>query len=146
MKCEFKECTRKRSGSEPSGQKSAELSDARHARLLVRGSHTLANAQRTRDASSEQQRRRRCGGQDGDDDLRPILLGSCENEGDWQSRSFFKHSRRAYSKAAERGRQIDRYWPDHHYTEVTGTQETTSTQRWYRGDNVSLPRTGTSRW
>ena len=22
----------------------------------------------------------------GDDDLRPILLGSCENEGDWQSR------------------------------------------------------------
>ena len=26
-----------------------------------------------------------------------------------------------YSKAAERGRQIDRYWPDHYYTEVTST-------------------------
>ena len=72
---------------------------------------------------SQQQRRRRCGDQDGDGDLRPILHESCENEGDWQSRPLHKHSRSAYSKAAERGRQIDRYWPDHHYTEVTGTQE-----------------------
>ena len=32
------------------------------------------------------------------------------------------NSRNACSKAAERGRQIDRYWPDHHCTEVTGTQ------------------------
>ena len=28
-----------------------------------------------------------CGGKDEDCDLRPILLGSCENEGDWQGRS-----------------------------------------------------------
>ena len=42
-KREDKECTRKHSGSEPSGQKSAELLDARHARLPVRRSHTLAN-------------------------------------------------------------------------------------------------------
>ena len=53
------------------------------------GSHTLENARRIKmpgkiaAESSEQQRRRRCGGQNGDDDLRPILLGSCENEGDW---------------------------------------------------------------
>ena len=37
--------------------------------------------------------------------------------------SLHKHSRSTYSKAAERGRQIGRYWPDHHCTEVTGTQE-----------------------
>ena len=43
LKCEVKECTRKHSGSEPSGQKSVELLDARHARLPVRGSHTLVN-------------------------------------------------------------------------------------------------------
>ena len=41
----------------------------------------------------------------------------------WQSRPLYKHSRSAFSRAAERGRQIDRYWPDHHCTEVTGTQD-----------------------
>ena len=35
---------------------------------------------------------------------------------------YTKKSRRAFSNAAERGRQIDRYWPNHHYTEVTGTE------------------------
>ena len=84
---------------------------------------TSASRTRTRDASSQQQRRRRCGGQNGDDDLRPILHESCEIDSDWQSRPLHKHSRSAYSKAAERGRQIDRYWPDHHCTEVTGSQE-----------------------
>ena len=79
---------------------------------------TSARKTRIRDASSQQR-----GGQDEDGDLRPILHESCENEGDWQSRPLLKHSRSVYSKAAERGRQIDRYWPDHHYTEVTGTQE-----------------------
>ena len=48
---------------------------------------------------------------------------SCENKSDWQSRPLQKHSRNAYSSAAERGRLIDRYWPDHHCTEVTGMQE-----------------------
>ena len=99
---------------------------------------------RIRDASSQQQRRRRCGGQDEDGDLRPILHESCENESDWQSHLLHKHSRNAYSRATERGREIDRYWPDHHNTEVTGYARTTSTQRWYRGDNLSLPWTGTS--
>ena len=51
-----------------------------------------------------------------------ILCGSIENEGDWQSRSLHKHSRSAFSRPVERG-QIDRYWPDHHCTEVTGMQE-----------------------
>ena len=47
MKCEDKGCTRKHSGSELSGQKSAELRDARHARLPVQGkSHTVVNARR----------------------------------------------------------------------------------------------------
>ena len=36
LKFEVKECTRKHSGSELSGQKSAELLDARHVRLPVR--------------------------------------------------------------------------------------------------------------
>ena len=40
-----------------------------------------------------------------------------------QIRPLHKHSRNAYYRAAERGRQIDRYWPDHHCTEVTGIQE-----------------------
>ena len=44
LKCEAKECTQKHSGLELSGQRSAELPDARHARLLVQGSHTLVNA------------------------------------------------------------------------------------------------------
>ena len=55
--------------------------------------------------------------------LRPILHGSCENEGDWQGRPLHKHSWSTCSILAERGRQIDRYWPDHHCTEATGTQE-----------------------
>ena len=46
LKSEDKECTRKHSGSEPSGQKSAEHLDAWYVRLLVRGSHTLLNASR----------------------------------------------------------------------------------------------------
>ena len=63
LKCEIKECTRKRSGSELSGQKSAELPDARHARLPVQGSHTLVNARPikmpgTRAAEQHQRRKR----------------------------------------------------------------------------------------
>ena len=63
LKCEVKECTRKHSGSELSGQKSADLPDARHVRLPVRGSHTLVNARRikmfgTRAAAQHQRRRR----------------------------------------------------------------------------------------
>ena len=46
LKFEVKECTRKHSGSELSGRKSAELLDARHMRLPVRGSHTRVNARR----------------------------------------------------------------------------------------------------
>ena len=46
LKCEVKECTPKHSGSELSGQKSAELLDARHVRHPVRRSHTLVNASR----------------------------------------------------------------------------------------------------
>ena len=46
-----------------------------------------------------------------------------ENEGDRQSRPLHKHSHSAYFRLAERGRQIDRYWPDHHCAEVTGMQE-----------------------
>ena len=84
---------------------------------------TSAGKAHTRDTSSQEPRRRRCGGHDGDGDLRPILRGSCENEGDWQSRPLHKHSRSAYSRAAERGRQIDRHWPDYHSTQVTSTQE-----------------------
>ena len=64
-----------------------------------------------------------CGGQDEDGDLRPILRRSCENEGDWQSRSLHKHSRSTCSRLAERGRQIDRFWPDHHCSETAGTKE-----------------------
>ena len=40
LKCEVKECTRKHSGSEPSGQKSAELLDARHETPGLIKSHT----------------------------------------------------------------------------------------------------------
>ena len=98
----------------------------------------------TWNSSSQQQRRRRCGGQDEDGDLWLILRRSYENEGDWQGRPLHKHSWSTYSKAAEQGRQIDRYWSDHHHTEVTGTQERHQRGRWYRGDNVSLPGTGTS--
>ena len=36
---------------------------------------------------------------------------------------FHKHSWSTYFIPAERGRQIDRYWPDHHCTETTGTRE-----------------------
>ena len=42
-----------------------------------------------------------CGGQDEDGDLRPILRGSCENEGDWQGRPFHEHSWSAFSRPAE---------------------------------------------
>ena len=58
----IKECTRKHLGSELSGQKSAELPDARHARLLVQGSHTLVNARRIKmpgEIAAEQHQRRR---------------------------------------------------------------------------------------
>ena len=62
-KCEVKECTRKHSGSELSGQKSAELTDAQHARLPVRASHTVVIASRTKipgtRAAEPHQRRRR---------------------------------------------------------------------------------------
>ena len=105
---------------------------------------TSASRTRTRDASSQQQRRRRCGGQKGDDDLRPILLGSCENESDWQSRQLQKHSWSTCFIPAERGRQIDRYWPDHHCTETTSTQERHPCDDGITGTIVSLPRTSTS--
>ena len=35
----------------------------------------------------------------------------------------YKHSWSTYSRPAEQGWQIDRFWPDHHCTETTGTQE-----------------------
>ena len=60
---EVKECTRKHPGSELSGQKSAELLDARHVRRLVRERRTLANASRVKmpgmRAAEQHQRRRR---------------------------------------------------------------------------------------
>ena len=34
-----------------------------------------------------------------------------------------KHSQSNYSRPAEQGLQIHRFWPDHHCTETTGTQE-----------------------
>ena len=61
LKCEVKECTRKHLGSGLSGQKSADLPDAQHARLLVQGSHTLVNARRSKmpgTRAAEQQHRR----------------------------------------------------------------------------------------
>ena len=63
LKCEAKECTQKHSGLELSDQRSAELPDARHARLLVQGSHTPVNARRIKmpgkiAAEQHQQRRR----------------------------------------------------------------------------------------
>ena len=63
LKFEVKECTQKHSGSELSGQKSAELLDARHVRHPVWGSRTLVNARRikmpgTRAAEQHQRRRR----------------------------------------------------------------------------------------
>ena len=63
LKCEAKECTQKHSGLELSGQKSAELLDARHARLPVQGSHTPVNARHIKMpgkiAAEQHQRRRR---------------------------------------------------------------------------------------
>ena len=63
LKFEFKECTRKHSGSELSGQKWAELPDARHPRLLVQRSHTPVNARHIKMpgkiAAEQHQRRRR---------------------------------------------------------------------------------------
>ena len=58
-----KECMRKRSESDPSEPKLAELLDALHVRLLVLGSHTLENAKRIkmhgkRVATSHERRRR----------------------------------------------------------------------------------------
>ena len=61
--------------------------------------------------------------------MKMVICGSCYADPTKtkvigkKSRPLYKHSRRAYSKTGERGRQIDRYWPDHHYTEVTGVQE-----------------------
>ena len=60
-KCEVKECTRKHLGSRLSGQKSAELPDARRARLLVQG-HTPVKARRIKTPgkiAAEQHQRRR---------------------------------------------------------------------------------------
>ena len=76
LKCEVKECTRKHSGSEPSGQKSAELLDARHVRRPVGGkSHTRecksyqdAWDESRRTASAEEAKR----GIVGDPDTRPL--------------------------------------------------------------------------
>ena len=41
----------------------------------------------------------------------------------WFATHLTRILRKPCSRLAERGRQIDRYWPDHHCTEVTGTQE-----------------------
>ena len=76
LKCEAKECTRKHSGLELSGQRSAELPDAGHASLLVQGSHTPVNARHIkmpgkdsrRTASAEEARR----GIVGDPDTQPL--------------------------------------------------------------------------
>ena len=40
-----------------------------------------------------------------------------------KSRPLHKYSWSTCSRPAERGRQIDPFWPDHHCTETTGTQE-----------------------
>ena len=48
---------------------------------------------------------------------------SCINPAKSKVIEEVKHSRSTYFIPAERGRQIDRHWSDHHYTEVTGTQE-----------------------
>ena len=77
LKFEVKECTRKHSGSELPGQKSAELLDARHVRLPVRRSHTLGNASRikmpgTRAAEPHQRRSEARRGIVGDPDTRPL--------------------------------------------------------------------------
>ena len=64
LKCEVKECTRKHPRSEPSGQKSAELLDARACETPGSGkSHTLVNASRVKKpgtrATDQHQRRKR---------------------------------------------------------------------------------------
>ena len=63
LRYEAEEYTQKHSGLELSGQKSAKLLDARHARLLVQGSHTLVNARHIKMpgkiAAEQHQRRRR---------------------------------------------------------------------------------------
>ena len=63
LKCEAKECTQKHSGLQLSGQRSAELRDARHARLLVQGRHTPVSARHIKMpgkiAAEHHQRRRR---------------------------------------------------------------------------------------
>ena len=56
-KCEDKECMQKHSGSELSGLKSAELLDAQHARLSVRGSHTHTRECKTFQDAWEDSRR-----------------------------------------------------------------------------------------
>ena len=84
---------------------------------------TSAGRAHTRDTSSQEPRRRRCGGHDGDGDLRPIQRGSCENEGDWQSRPLHNiHEAPIPELLNEDGKLIDN-WPDHHSTLVTSTQE-----------------------
>ena len=63
LKCEAKKCTQKHSGLELSGQRSAELPDARHARLLVQGSHTFVNARHIKmlgKIAAEQHQPRNC--------------------------------------------------------------------------------------
>ena len=55
-----------------------------------------------------------------------------------------QHYRSAHFRPAERGRQIYRYWPDHHCTEGTGMQEQHLRDDGYRGGIVLLPMTSTS--
>ena len=63
LKWEAKKCTQKHSGLELSGQRSGELPDALHERLLVQGSHTPVNARHIKMpgkiAAEQHQRRRR---------------------------------------------------------------------------------------
>ena len=65
LKFADKQCMRKRSESDPSGPKLAELLDALHVRLLVLGSHTLENAKhikmRGKRVATPHERRRRNG-------------------------------------------------------------------------------------
>ena len=76
LKCEVKECTRKHSGSEPSGQKPAELLCARHVRRLVWGSPHTRECKTYQDAWDESRRtasaeEAKCGIV-GDPDTRPL--------------------------------------------------------------------------
>ena len=79
-RCVDKERTQKHSGSELSGLKSAELLDAGHARLPVRGSHTLVNAEPSKEsrrtAAAEETKREVAA----DPDTRPLDQSSSSTD------------------------------------------------------------------